>query len=246
MQRAVRHLVRLAAPALLLAPVLLLAPLLLLAFAAPAWAHGVADKDAAFIEANPGPQLLAFLYLGAKHMVTGYDHLLFLAGVIFFLHRLRDVALYVTMFSLGHSVTLLSGVLARIHVDPFLVDAVIGLSVVWKALDNLGAFPAFTGRQPDNRLVVLGFGLVHGFGLATKLQDLRLSPDGLVPNILAFNVGVELGQLVALSAMLVLFALWRATPAFRRGAVAANILLMTAGFLLMGHQLAGYAFQEAA
>src|SRR5690606_24673785 len=120
--------------------------------------------------------------LGAKHMVTGYDHLLFLVGVIFFLHRLRDVALYVTMFSLGHSVTLLSGVLGQIHVSPHLVDAVIGLSVVYKALDNLGGFRTLFGAAPNPKLAVLGFGLVHGFGLATKLQDIQLSADGLVPN----------------------------------------------------------------
>ncbi|MCR5878721.1 HupE/UreJ family protein [Phenylobacterium sp. J367] len=232
MPTPVRFIMRLAPAALLLALA-----------AGPVLAHGVADKDATFIAANPGPQVVPFLYLGAKHMVTGYDHLLFLAGVIFFLRRLRDVALYATLFSLGHSVTLLSGVLARVHVDPFLVDAVIGLSVVWKAFDNLGGFPAIMGRQPDNRIVVAGFGLVHGFGLATKLQDLRLSADGLVGNILAFNLGVEIGQLLALSVLVLVFAAWRATPAFRRTAVAANLLLMTAGFVLTGQQLAGFAFQ---
>ncbi len=221
------------------------AALLAVAAAGPALAHGVADKDAAFIAANPGPQMLAFLYLGAKHMVTGYDHLLFLAGVIFFLHRFRDVALYVTLFSLGHSLTLLVGVLGGVGIDPFLVDAVIGLSVVWKALDNLGAFRTFTGRQPDNRLVVLAFGLVHGLGLATKLQDLGLAREGLAANMLAFNAGVELGQLAALALMLGAFALWRATPTFRPGAVAANALLMTAGFVLVGQQLAGFAWQGA-
>jgi hypothetical protein len=216
----------------------------LLAF--PALAHGVADKDAAFIEAHPGLQIVPFLYLGAKHMVTGYDHLLFLAGVIFFLYRLRDVALYVTMFSLGHSITLLSGVLLRVHVDPFLVDAVIGLSVVWKALDNLGAFPAVFGVQPDNRVVVLAFGLVHGFGLATKLQDLELSAEGLVPNILAFNLGVELGQILALGLILLAMVWWRSTRGFARYAVVANVLLMTAGFVLAEHQLAGYVLEKAA
>ncbi|HEY8571794.1 HupE/UreJ family protein [Phenylobacterium sp.] len=214
--------------------------------ATAALAHGVADKDAAFIQANPGLQIVPFLYLGAKHMVTGYDHLLFLAGVIFFLYRLREVALYVTMFSLGHSITLLSGVLANLHVDPFLVDAVIGLSVVYKALDNLGAYPTLIGVQPNPKLMVLLFGLVHGFGLATKLQDLELSKDGLVPNILAFNVGVELGQIVALSLILAAMTLWRSTGSFRRGAVAANVLIMTAGFVLMGQQLAGYFWEGAA
>ena len=214
--------------------------------ATAAAAHGVEDKDAAFIQAHPGPEIVAFLYLGAKHMVTGYDHLLFLAGVIFFLYRLREVALYVTMFSIGHSITLLTGVLARIHVDPYLVDAVIGLSVVYKALDNLGAYPTLIGRQPDAKLMVLLFGLVHGFGLATKLQDLQLSKDGLAPNLLAFNVGVELGQIVALSLILAAMALWRATPSFRKGAVAANVLIMTAGFVLTGQQLAGFFWEGGA
>lgn len=216
------------------------AALCTLTLATAAAAHGVAGKDAEFIQSNPGPQLLPFLYLGAKHMVTGYDHLLFLAGVIFFLYRLREVALYVTLFSLGHSITLLSGVLAQVHVNPYLVDAVIGLSVVYKALDNLGAYRTLMGVQPSPKLMVLLFGLVHGFGLATKLQDLKLSKDGLVPNIVAFNVGVELGQMLALAAILAFFAWWRSTATFRQGAVLANVLIMTAGFVLMGHQIAGY------
>jgi hypothetical protein len=211
-----------------------------------ALAHGVADKDAAFIQAHPGLQIVPFLYLGAKHMVTGYDHLLFLAGVIFFLFRLRDVALYVTMFSLGHSITLLSGVLSGIHVNPFIVDAIIGLSVAWKAFDNLGAFPLLFGFQPNTKLVVLGFGLVHGFGLATKLQALKLSMDGLVANIVAFNVGVEIGQLVALTVILTLMVWWRSTRAFERQAVTANLVLMGAGFVLAESQIAGFLMEKAA
>ena len=220
--------------------------LLTLLYPALALAHGVADKDAAFIQAHPGPQIMAFLYLGAKHMVTGYDHLLFLAGVIFFLYRLREVALYVTLFSLGHSATLLGGALYGVAVNPFLVDAVIGLSVVWKALDNLGAFKTWFGVQPDNRAVVLGFGLVHGFGLATKLRGLELSPDGLVANLLAFNVGVEAGQMFALTLILTAMAWWRRTAGFARQAVAANGVLMTAGFVLTAQQLLGYFMEQSA
>ena len=211
-----------------------------------AMAHGVADKDAAFIQANPGLQIVPFLYLGAKHMVTGYDHLLFLAGVIFFLYRLRDVALYVTMFSIGHSITLLSGVLSGIHVNPFLVDAVIGLSVAYKAFDNLGGFPLFFGVQPNTKLVVLGFGLVHGFGLATKLQALKLSMDGLVANIVAFNVGVELGQILALTVILAAMVWWRSTPSFRKHAAGANLILMGAGFVLAESQIAGFLMERGA
>ncbi|WP_293388461.1 HupE/UreJ family protein [Nevskia sp.] len=203
-------------------------------------AHGVADDDRMFIEGSAGLQLLPFLYLGAKHMVTGYDHLLFLFGVIFFLYRLRDVGLYVTLFAIGHSSTLLFGVLSGTHVNPYLVDALIGLSVVYKALDNLGAFKTWFGVQPNAKAAVLIFGLAHGFGLATKLQDFQLSADGLLPNMLAFNVGVEFGQLLALAAILIVMDFWRRSSLFARQAFAANTLLMTAGFVLAGYQLVGY------
>jgi hypothetical protein len=206
----------------------------------PAAAHGVVGGDAVFLASATGWQIAPYLYLGAKHMVTGYDHLLFLLGVIFFLYRLHDIAIYVTMFSLGHSITLLTGVLAHIWISPFLVDAVIGLSVVYKALDNLGAFHTLFGVRPNTKLIVLLFGLVHGFGLATKLQDLSLSADGLVPNMLAFNVGVELGQILALVVILLVMNWWRGTTRFARQAVAANVVLMTAGFVLFEYQLAGY------
>ena len=184
--------------------------------------------------------LMAFLYLGAKHMVTGYDHLLFLFGVIFFLYRLRDVGLYVTLFAVGHSVTLLYGVLSGTHVNAYLVDAVIGFSVVYKALDNLGAFQRWFGVQPDQRAAVFAFGLIHGFGLATKLQDFALPRAGLAPKIVAFNAGVEIGQLLALAAILIAMAYWRRTAAFSRQAFAANVIVMTCGFVLMGYQLTGY------
>ena len=205
-----------------------------------AWGHGVADGDKGFIEQSVGPQLIPFTYLGAKHMVTGYDHLLFLLGVIFFLHRMRDVALYVTLFAVGHSVTLLFGVLAGVHANPYLIDALIGISVVYKALDNLGAFERWFGFKPDARAAVLAFGLAHGFGLATKLQEFSLSPNGLVANIIAFNVGVEFGQLLALGCMLIAMAYLRRSQAFERNAVVANTAIMTAGFRLVGFQLTGY------
>jgi hypothetical protein len=205
-----------------------------------ALAHGVAEGDKGFVERSRGAQLVAFAYLGAKHMVTGYDHLLFLFGVIFFLYRMREVALYVTLFAVGHSVTLLYGVLTGTHANPYLIDALIGLSVVYKALDNLGAFERWLGFKPDARAAVSLFGLAHGFGLATKLQEFQLSPEGLVPNILAFNVGVELGQLVALAFMLLAMAYLRRSSRFAANAYAANAALMCAGFVLTGYQLAGY------
>jgi hypothetical protein len=214
--------------------------------AAPTFAHTVQGRDAEFLKNVSGVHAGPFMYLGAKHMVTGYDHLLFLFGVIFFLYRMRDVATYVTCFAIGHSVTLLAGVLTGIHVNAYLVDALIGLSVVYKAFDNLDGFKTLLGFQPNTKLAVLGFGLIHGFGLATKLQEFNLSTDGLVPNMISFNVGVELGQLVALSIILTVMILWRRTPGFSRHAALANTILMIAGFVLIGYQLAGYAWGATA
>jgi hypothetical protein len=184
--------------------------------------------------------LLPFIYMGAKHMITGYDHLLFLFGVIFFVYRLKDVGIYVTLFAVGHSVTLLFGVLTDISVSSYVIDAIIGFSVVYKALDNLGAFRRWFGYQPNTRLATLIFGLLHGFGLATKIQEFEISADGLIPNLLAFNVGVEIGQLLALSAILIVMGYWRRTESFWRHAYTANVAMMSAGFLLMGYQITGF------
>src|SRR5439155_18663822 len=145
---------------------------------AVAGAHNVSRRDATFVQANKGSAVAPFMYLGAKHMVTGYDHLLFLVGVIFFLYRLTDVVQYVSLFTLGHSLTLLGGVLGGIKANPYIIDAIIGFSVVYKAFDNMDGFQQFFGFQPDTRVAVLLFGLFHGFGLATKLQDFALSPNG--------------------------------------------------------------------
>lgn len=214
--------------------------ILSLVLASAASAHNIGGSDAAFVAATKGPNPLPFLYLGAKHMVTGYDHLLFLTGVIFFLFRLRQIALYVSLFSLGHSITLLAGVFFRLHVDSHLVDAVIGLSVAYKAFDNLSGFKTVIGVQPDARTAVFGFGLIHGFGLATKLQALKLNPEGLLTNLVSFNVGVELGQMIALSLILAAMTLWRRTRTFEPAAAGANVLIMLAGFVLAGQQIAGY------
>lgn len=216
--------------------------LLMIGVVPTAFSHGVAEGDALFIEQASGTQLIPYIYLGAKHMVTGYDHLLFLFGVIFFLFRMKDVAIYVTLFAVGHSVTLLYGVLSGTHVNPYIVDAIIGFSVVYKALDNLGAFQRWFGFQPNTKAAVLIFGFFHGFGLATKLQDFTLSEDGLVANILAFNVGVEIGQLMALAGILIAMNFWRKLPSFNQHAFFTNAVLMALGFMLIGYQLTGYWF----
>ena len=215
--------------------------LIFLASGAEAWAHNVAEGDKGYIQESSGTLILPFIYLGAKHMVTGYDHLLFLFGVIFFLYRLKDVGIYVTLFAIGHSTTLLFGVLTGITANAYLIDAIIGLSVVYKALDNLGAFQRWFGFQPSTKAATLIFGFFHGFGLATKIIEFEIAEDGLIPNLLAFNVGVEIGQLLALGAILIVKGFWRRTQSFIRHAFAANTLLMTAGFMLVGYQLVGFA-----
>jgi hypothetical protein len=224
---------RKAFPALLAAFVSLALPVIVLA-------HGVSASDAAFVEGNQGAAIPEFLYLGAKHMITGYDHLLFLLGVIFFLYKLKDVGKYVTLFTIGHSITLLVGVLSGIHANAYVVDAIIGLSVVYKGFDNIGGFKKFLGFQPNTKIMVMVFGLFHGFGLATKLQEITLAKEGLLTNILSFNVGVEIGQLCALTIVLLLLSYWRMNKNFLKHAFVANTAIMVGGFLLIGYQITGF------
>ena len=204
------------------------------------FAHGVDASTKNFLTTNQGVAIGPFLYIGAKHMVTGYDHLLFLVGVIFFLFRIRDVLIYVSLFTLGHSLTLLLGVLEGYAVNSYLIDAIIGLSIVYKAFDNLGGFRHIVGFQPNNKVAVAVFGLFHGFGLATKLQDFALPQANLWKNLLAFNVGVEVGQFVALFFILIALGCWRRSPSFYTFATATNTLLMTGGLILFGYQITGY------
>ena len=222
------------------APVFLLVVAATLLWADAALAHAVTLGDKGYIQEVTGVHLLPFLYLGAKHMVTGYDHILFLFGVIFFLYGMKQIGIYVSLFAVGHSTTMLLGVWLDFGISSYIIDAIIGFSVVYKALDNLGAFPRWFGFQPSTKAATLLFGFLHGFGLASRIIDYEISPEGLWPNLVAFNVGVEVGQLLALAAILVVMRYWRAVPSFARQAYAVNVLLMTAGFALMGLQLTGY------
>ena len=210
---------------------------------ATAYAHGVAEGDKGYIQEITGVHIVPFMYLGAKHMFTGYDHILFLLGVIFFLYKLKDIGIYVSLFALGHSTTMLLGVYFGTNVSAYLIDAIIGLSVAYKALDNLGAYQRWFGVQPNTKVATLVFGFFHGFGLATKIQDYEVSKDGLFANLVAFNVGVEIGQITALAAILIVMGYWRRTGSFLRHAYTAKVAILTAGFVLIGYQLTGYFTQ---
>jgi len=199
---------------------------MLLLTADGALAHAIAEGDKGYIQEISGVNLIAFAYLGAKHMATGYDHILFLLGVVFFLYRMKHVALYVTLFAIGHSTTMLLGVLFNVGINSYLIDAIIGLSVVYKALDNLGAYQRWFGFQPNTKVATLIFGLFHGFGLSTKIIEYDISPDGLLPNLLAFNVGVEIGQILSLGAILIAMGYWRRTPSFFKHAYTANAAML--------------------
>ncbi|NQZ83578.1 MAG: HupE/UreJ family protein [Colwellia sp.] len=204
------------------------------------FAHTVDEDTKQFLLQSSGIQIIPFLYIGADHMVTGYDHLLFLVGVIFFLFKTKDILLYVSLFTLGHSVTLLFGVLNNIQVNAYLIDAIIGFSVIYKGFDNLGGFQKVFNITPNNKIAVLIFGLFHGFGLATKLQELQLKEEGLLENLLAFNVGIEIGQFLALGLILLVISYWRNHKSFQRFSVTTNTLLMSSGMMLMTYQLTGY------
>ena len=213
---------------------------LVLVVPAVAFAHGVTAGDKGYIMETFGVRLVPFIYLGAKHMMTGYDHLLFLVGVIFYLYRLKDIGVYVTLFALGHSITLIAGVLGGVSINAYLIDAVIGASVAYKALDNLGVFARWFGREPDPRAATMLFGLCHGLGLATKMLDFELAKDGLLSNLIAFNVGVEFGQFLALCVILIVMSYWRRSTTFLRYATAANVVLLLCGLALVAYQLKGY------
>jgi len=214
--------------------------ILLISLSIDVFAHGVDDDTRVFLEQNVGVQFFPFMYIGAKHMFTGYDHILFLVGVIFFLYRSRDVLLYVSMFTIGHSITLFWGVLGDIHINPYLIDAIIGFSVVYKGFDNLDGFNRVFGKQPSTKVAVLIFGLFHGFGLATKIQEFGLASQGLVTNLIAFNIGVELGQFMALIFIVIAINFWRNLSSFQRFSSITNTMLMSAGLMLMGLQMTGY------
>lgn len=211
-----------------------------LAMGSVLYAHGVDEDTQTFLSENSGVAFVPFLYIGAKHMLTGYDHLLFLVGVIFFLYRPKEILLYVSFFTIGHSVTLLLGVLANMSINSYLIDAIIALSIVYKGFDNLGGFERFFGKQPNTKAAVLIFGLFHGFGLASKLQELSFDRDGLLANLIGFNIGVEIGQFIALILVLFIITNWRRSESFLKFSTLTNTLLMAAGFLLFGYQLVGY------
>jgi len=207
--------------------------------------HTIEGSDATFVQAIDGPAVFPFMYLGAKHMVTGYDHLLFLVGGIFFLYRQKHVVQYVTLFAIGHSITLLFGVLADLQVNAYIIDTIIGLSIVYKAFENIDGFKRLFKFEPNTKIAVFVFGLFHGLGLATKLQEFTISDNGLVTNIISFNVGVEIGQILALSAVFILLSIWRTNASYLRHSFLTNTALMTGGFLLAGYQMSAFMLAPA-
>ncbi len=216
-----------------LAALLALAPLWV-------WAHAISEADR---QRMLDGGWLQYGVLGARHMLTGYDHLLFLLGVVFVLTTFRDVVKFVTVFTVGHCITLVFATFYQITWNAYLVDALIAISVIYKGFDNNGGFQRHLDMPSPNLLwAVFGFGLLHGFGLSTRLQELPLGDDGwaILGRILSFNVGVEVGQVAALAAMVAVLAVWRRHPSFARLSRLFNLGLMAAGVYLLFVQLHGY------
>lgn len=220
----------------------ILSLLLTLSLASTAFAHGVDELDKhRMIDGG----IFDYLILGAKHMVTGYDHLLFLFGVIFFLTKFKDIVKFITAFTIGHSITLIFATFLGITANEYLVDAVIALTVIYKGFDNIDGFRRYLKMNPPNLLaLVLVFGLIHGFGLSTRLQQLPLGTEGLLAKIISFNVGVEIGQIIALTVMAALLAGWRKTNSFARFSYGANVALMIAGATLFVFQIINFTKDE--
>ena len=205
-----------------------------------AYAHGISASEVqAMIEGGN----LRYIWLGATHMLSGYDHLLFLFGVVFFLTTTKDIIKFVTIFTIGHSITLIFATFMGITANYYLVDAVIAISVIYKAFDNNKGFQNYLGmKSPNLLMMVLLFGLIHGFGLSTRLQQLPLGEQNwdMLLKIISFNIGVEIGQIIALVFMLIVLTRWRKLPSFLRLSKVINHALMFAGFMLLLMQLHGY------
>ena len=212
--------------------------LLLLLFPLALAAHGVSVSDQEILSSGG---LLAYIQVGAKHMITGYDHLLFLAGVIFYLNGFRDILKFITVFTIGHSITLIGATYLGIRADEHLIDAVIALSVLYKGFENLGGFQKyFKTDSPNLLLMVFAFGLIHGFGLSTRLQSFDLGADQFLAKIVCFNVGVELGQIAALIPIVFLITQWKKRKSYTAFYKAVNTYLILAGIALFCYQLYGY------
>ena len=202
------------------------------------YAHGMDEGHVSqFIQGGP----LDFIYIGAVHMVTGYDHILFLVGVIFFLTTVKDIFKFITLFTLGHSITLIGATFLGWQINYYLIDAIIGFSVLYKGFENLGGFKKFFNTDSPNLLMmVFAFGLIHGFGLSTRLQSFSIGDSLNLASIVSFNIGVELGQILALIPILLLINLLRKTTMFSYFEKVTNGFLMAAGVALIIFQLHGY------
>ncbi|MBC72754.1 MAG: hypothetical protein CMH47_10885 [Muricauda sp.] len=210
--------------------VMLLFPMLLLA-------HDVSSGDQQILDSGG---LLSYIWVGAKHMLTGYDHLLFLAGVIFFLKGFRDILKFITVFTIGHSITLLGGTYLGVQVNEYLIDAIIALSVLYKGFENLEGFKKLGTRAPNLLMMVFLFGLIHGLGLSTRLQTFDMGQDQFLLKIISFNVGVELGQIAALIPIILLIKAWKGKPSYEAFYKASNVYLIIAGIGLFAYQVYGY------
>jgi len=202
------------------------------------FSHGMSEADK---QAMLGGGYLQYMWLGATHMLTGYDHLLFVFGIVFFLTTFMDVVKYITAFTVGHSITLISATLMGIAANYYLIDAVIALSVCYIGYENLGGFKKFFEKAPNLLLMIFLLGFIHGFGLSTRLQQLPLGDDGIVLRILSFNLGIELGQISALCVMVALLFKWRRTKSFLQISSVSNRSLIVAGAFLFLMQMHGYS-----
>jgi hypothetical protein len=216
----------------------ILLPLFLLAYPLLLAAHGVSSTDQRILMEGG---LWAYIVVGAKHMVTGYDHLLFLVGVIFYLSNFRDIVRFITAFTIGHSITLISATYLGIKANEHLIDAVIALSVLYKGFENLGGFPKiFKTKSPNLLMMVFIFGLIHGFGLSTRLQSFDIGTEQFLAKIVSFNVGVELGQIAALIPIVFIITRWQSRKSYDAFYKSVNTYLVIAGIGLFIYQMYGY------
>jgi len=207
--------------------------------ASQVFGHGMSEAEKqAIIEGGN----LSYIWIGATHMLSGYDHLAFVFGIVFFLTKFRDIVKYITAFTIGHSITLIYATFNAIQINYFLIDAVIALSVCYIAFSNLDGFKKYLKINPPSMmLMITSLGLIHGLGLSTRLQQLPLNQDQLLMNIISFNIGIEFGQIAALTIMLFLLTLLRKSKSFQPISLIANYSLIFLGLYLFLMQMHDYS-----
>ncbi len=166
-----------------------------------------------------------FILLGIEHILTGYDHMAFLLALIVIGLSIKEVLKIITAFTVAHSITLLLAAMQVVSLNSRIVESVIAFSICFVALENL-----FKKKVNYRWLVTFGFGLIHGFGFASVLQELIVGKSNLLVSVVSFNLGVEVGQLMIFLVLLPVLYLLKSKMEFRKVTFGVSLAIFMLGF----------------